>query len=233
MALFKKKKIIGIIIFIILLLVFLNYSFLFIPYPYWTYVPFPYKIDHFKTCLRCSSTVWIREERNSWFKKTITILPHVTTSSYSTCNHVWIDGFMDNLGPKVKDNQVILVRKNGKYGAVILHQDVNPEKIIYEWYARSDGLGRLDAAGTLTGINTTDILIEHKSYFITTYENKGPFLIYFEDYNIAWSGITTGEGRLYYDYKPAGLSFAPTENLRICVTTFKPVYDYSTTWVNY
>ena len=158
------------------------------------------------TCTSCGSTKYV------FLKYFLKYIP-ITTSdqiiykapSVSSCTHVWKTGVSISSLTPVPDGDVVLIRKNGKYGAFILrNQEIEPEQAEYEWWVQSDGSGNLDksskAVSTGRGISTG-------------------YNIKFLDFDIDWSGNSKGRGWLYYKYKPG--EKVSKNDLHFCITKLK------------
>ena len=102
----------------------------------------------------------------------------------------------------MQDGEIVLLAKGEAIGAIIpTKQTMEPERISYTWYLRTDGNGTFKPQET-------------KSYSSGKIEQAdeikfGPFLL-------AWSGNTDGAGFLYYEHFPG--SPATDQTLLICNT---------------
>lgn len=156
------------------------------------------------TCTKCASTKHISKK---YFFKYIPI----TTSDkilykapgILSCSHVWRAG-VNTFNPNpILDGDVVLVRKNGTYGAFILQkQNIYPGKAEYEWWIQSDGSGNLDKS----------------SKTVTTGVGLTPG-IRFLDFHIGWHGNAKGSGKL--EYKRFSGAKITKNDLYFCITKLK------------
>jgi hypothetical protein len=158
------------------------------------------------TCKLCGSTKYINTKNFLGYIpiKTVEKIKY-KAPNFSTCNHKWEAGISNSYPHPIADGYVVLVRKNGKYGAFILHnQSINPEKANYEWWYQSDGSAELDKSlkTITTGVGTTP----H---------------IRFMDFNISWSGNSEGKGWIYYENFPGNK--VAVDELHMCITDLKSV----------
>ncbi len=104
--------------------------------------------------------------------------------------------------PPVEDGEVVLLARGNAIAAVILtQQTLEPERVSYDWFYRTDGGStfRVQDAGRFLSGQVSD----------ATKIGFGPF-------SLGWSGHSDGSGYLYYEHFP-GYPIAK-DDTRICVT---------------
>ena len=98
------------------------------------------------TCKKCGSTKHI--ERRIFLKYIPIVISDkikYQAPGWALCKHKWQRGISKANPTPVFDGNVVLVRKNGKYGAFILNnQKGSPGNAEYEWRYQADGSGNLD-----------------------------------------------------------------------------------------
>jgi hypothetical protein len=158
--------------------------------------------NHYETCKLCKST---RE-----ITSTSLIGPFLVTSlhtnilykspSFASCQHQWEAGVTFGVGESIPNGKVVLVRLGDSYGAFILtNQFLNPERMEFTWYLRTDGKSVFDAQDPAVS----------KGMGSGSKIRFGPF-------NVSWSGAGNGQGWIYYRHF-AGDAIA-SNSVRICVT---------------
>lgn len=116
----------------------------------------------------------------------------------------------------VPDDFVILVRRGNEFGCFIpRNQYKKGESLEYDWYYRTDGLGRFDP---------DDPKVRSGHSFAGPYvQGSGGVVIKFGRFEIPWSGNGPGWGFVYFDYNPPDRK--SPDILRICATDVKSL-DY-------
>jgi hypothetical protein len=119
-------------------------------------------------------------------------------------------------GRPIPDGFVILVRRGNLFGCFIPRkQHQRGESLEYDWYYRTDGLGRFD---------TDQSSVKHGHSFAGPYKpGSGQLVtIKFGPFAVEWSGHGPDWGFLYYD-DDICVDPVPTDQLRICATNHKSV----------
>ena len=99
-------------------------------------------------------------------------------------------------GRGVPDDFVILVRRGNTFGCFIpRNQYKKGESVEYDWYYRTDGLGRF---------RSDDPQVQSGHGFAGPYVSGSgqSVVIAFGPFKIPWSGSGAGRGFVYYDYNP-------------------------------
>ena len=169
-----------------------------------------------KTCKKCGSTVEVITYRRFGFVQKVEWKMTYAAPGSSTCSHQWEAGVSRGIDQFIPDGTVVLVRKAGNFGAFIpYNQQMHPEQLSYQWYYRLDGKGRFDSIGTMTGVDSTGdtsfkIPLTHGGF-------GNPFgNIKFGPFEVEWSGMSQGEGHIYYPHLP-GEQILP-QDIKICIT---------------
>jgi hypothetical protein len=126
-----------------------------------------------------------------------------------------LSSFVIDEGRGVPDDFVILVRSGDTFGCFIpRNQFKKGESVEYEWYYRTDGLGRFSA---------NDPQVQSGRGFAGPYvPGSGQSLtITFGPFSIPWSGNDPGWGFVYFDYNPVPPDRSAPDVLRICSTDNK------------
>jgi hypothetical protein len=126
-----------------------------------------------------------------------------------------LDSFVIDNGRGVPDDYVILVRRADTFGCFVpRNQFQKGESVEYEWYYRTDGLGRFSA---------NDPQLQSGRGFAGPYvPGSGQSLtITFGPFSIPWSGNGPGWGFVYFDYNPVPRDRSAPDVLRICSTDVK------------
>ena len=158
--------------------------------------------NHYETCKLCKSTRVI-----TW---TSLIGPYLVTGlqtnilykspGFAACQHQWEPGVSIAVGEPIPNGKVVLVRLGDSYGAFILtNQFLNPERMEFTWYLRTDGKSVFDA----------------QDPSVTKGSGSGS-KIRFGPFNVSWSGAGDGQGWICYRHF-AGEAIA-SNSVRICVT---------------
>lgn len=161
------------------------------------------------TCTKCGST---RHVDKKYYLKYIPITTSdrivYKASGVSTCAHNWQPGISKAEPYPVLDGYVVLVRRNGKYGAFILNnQKITPQQGEYEWWCQADGSGNLDKPSKT--LSTDSGIISRK--FRDNIE--------FADFKLSWSASSQGRGCLYYNHFPG--ETPAIDDVYFCITTLK------------
>ena len=125
------------------------------------------------------------------------------------------ESFVIDEGRGTPDDFVILVRRGDTFGCFIpRNQFKKGESVEYEWYYRTDGLGRFSA---------NDPQVQSGRGFAGPYiSGSGQSLhITFGPFSIPWSGNGAGWGFVYFDYNPVPADRSAPDVLRICSTDIK------------
>lgn len=128
-----------------------------------------------------------------------------------------LESFVIDDGRGVPDDFVILVRQANTFGCFIpRNQCKKGESVEYDWYYRTDGVGRFDAR---------DPQVQSGHGFAGPYiTGSGTSVtIKFGPFTIPWSGNERGWGYIYYDYNPDPPDGSAPDVLRICSTDTKSV----------
>ena len=133
------------------------------------------------TCRRCGST---RTTRGTLWPEE---LMGYTSPEAKSCLHDWQTGISSAVN--ARDGQIILLRKDGIYGALVLKGQNDYRTLRYAWYYRDDSGGRF-AESTSSGVKKG--------------EGSGA-PISFGPFTVAWSENRNGWGWLYYECAPGGL----------------------------
>jgi len=158
-----------------------------------------YNID-FQTCQKCQSTRSFASTRFFGVPVRGTSTVQYKSTGFATCTHHWKSGISSAFPDPVPDGVVVLLRKNGKYGAFIpRNQGTAPERMQYDWWYRGDGKAVFD--------------VQHPS--VSAGQGAGRS-IKFGPFAVSWSGHSRGSGWLYYG-KYAGYAALP-EDAHMCVT---------------
>jgi hypothetical protein len=160
----------------------------------------------YQTCSICNSVRVITTKYRLAFIPVITdeVIKY-KSKNYNHGAHHWVDGVSRAVMDPVRDGIVVLVHKDGNYGAFILNkQDVNPEGASYTWYFRTDGKG----------------IFNRKMSAVKSGSDSGAH-INFGPFTIDWSGYAKGSGWIYYS-RSDGDPKKP-QDLYICVTEQKTV----------
>jgi len=163
------------------------------------------------TCTKCGSTKHVYKSYYLQYIPVI-ILDRIVYKApgASTCAHKWHPGVSQAEPTPVMDGDVVLVRKNGKYGAFIIsNQKIKPDYGEYEWWYQSDGSGKFDK---LSKTVSTDSGIMSRRFR----DN-----IVFADFKLSWSARSKGKGCLYYAHFPGE---KPAKNdVYFCITKLKSI----------
>src|ERR1017187_572052 len=157
---------------------------------------------HYETCKLCKSTRVI-----TW---TSLIGPYLVTGlhtnilykspSFASCQHQWEAGVSFGLGESTPNGKVVVVRLGDSCGAFILtNQFLNPERMEFTWYLRTDGKSVFDAQDPA----------------VTTGTGSGS-KIRFGPFSVSWSSAEDGRGWIYYQHFPGDT--ITSNSVRICVT---------------
>ena len=126
-----------------------------------------------------------------------------------------LQSFVIDEGRGVPDDFVILVRQANTFGCFVPRNQVKKgESVEYDWYYRTDGLGRFD---------TSDPQVQSGHGFAGPYVSGSgqSVMITFGPFTIPWSGSDRGWGFIYYDYNPDPPDRSAPDVLRICSTDLK------------
>ncbi len=127
---------------------------------------------------------------------------------YLTCQHEWRNGVRRTVPQTIANGQVVLVRKDGVYGAFVLTaQSLKPETAEFVWRYGTDTAG---------GFNTNDPNVKASDAPKSVQKRKGDLIIQFGPFEICWSRGGEGKGWIYYGKFP-GDELAEND-LAICVT---------------
>jgi hypothetical protein len=155
--------------------------------------------SQFQTCTICGSTRAIDSKTGE------RIL--YRSPKFAHDEHTWRDGISSAVPGPVPSGVIVLVRRvppeseQVSYGAFILtSQTLDPERVSYRWYLRTDGSGVLDP----------------KDSGVRSGEERDQKDVTFGPFKISWSGSAEGAGFIYYD-KFAEMPAAQNTTY-ICVT---------------
>jgi hypothetical protein len=126
-----------------------------------------------------------------------------------------LQSFVIDEGRGVPDDFAILVRQANTFGCFIpRNQFKKGESVEYDWYYRTDGLGRFD---------TSDPKVQSGHGFAGPYVSGSgqSVIITFGPFRIPWSGSGPGWEFIYFDYNPDPPDRSAPDILRICSTAFK------------
>jgi len=125
-----------------------------------------------------------------------------------------LQSFVIDKGRGVPDDYVVLVRSGNTFGCFIpRNQNKKGESTEYDWYYRTDGLGKFSA---------DDPKVQSGHSFTGLYQPEvESLLINFGPFEIPWSGGGAGWGFVYYDYNPDPPDRSGADVLRICSTDMK------------
>lgn len=141
---------------------------------------------------------------------------------YLTCQHEW-NGVSRAVPREITSGQVVLVRKDGMYGAFILTaQSLKPETAEFVWRYGTDNTG---------GFNTSDPVVKRSSAPKSVQNRKGELMIEFGPFEIQWSRGAGGKGWIYYGKAPD--DELAENDLAICVTdeqSFDRIRPQDTKW---
>jgi len=144
-----------------------------------------------KSCDHCRS-VYERQGRRSQLT--------YAAPGFDSCRHRWHDGASDAVEHPIRDGRVVLVQRQGRFGAFIpLAQNGTMR---YRWRYRQAGTGMLDESDPDVVCGENQINRSGITF--------GPF-------SIGWSMCGRGEGWIYYGVMP-GHPITESD-VRICVTT--------------
>ena len=161
------------------------------------------------TCTKCGST---RHVYKKYYLKYIPVTKSdrivYKASGASTCAHKWRPGISKAAPTPVMDGDIVLVRKNGKYGAFILsNQKSRPNYGEYKWWYQADGSGKFDESSKT---------VSSGSGIMT---RKFGDNISFKDFRISWYARSNGKGCLNYEHFPGE---KPAKNdVYFCITKLK------------
>jgi len=161
------------------------------------------------SCRQCHSVCEINGKPGSFWN--VPCIFRYKDKSYDKCNHEWREGVSKSYSSLISDGTIILVQKNGIYGAFKLYnQKLTPESADFKWWYRTDGKGRFDDSSEVKkGDGATQLKSQYANFI-----RFGPF-------EIMWSGNTTGKGYVYYSYYQ--WEKIPADALKICVTSEKEI----------
>jgi hypothetical protein len=138
--------------------------------------------NDYQTCSICGSTRAIESRTGE------RIL--YRSPQFAHGEHVWRSGISSAVPGPVPTGVIILVRRvppeseQVSYGAFILtSQTLDPERVSYRWYLRSDGSGLLDPNNSA----------------VRSGEERGQNDVKFGPFKISWSGSAEGAGFIYYE----------------------------------
>jgi hypothetical protein len=126
-----------------------------------------------------------------------------------------LESFVIDEGRGVPDDFVILVRSGNTFGCFIpRNQFKKGESVEYDWYYRTDGVGRFSASDPQVkcGHGFSGVYVPGIGQSLTI--KFGPF-------EIPWSGNGPGWGFIYFDYNPDPPDRSGPDVLRICSTDIK------------
>ncbi len=125
-----------------------------------------------------------------------------------------LQSFVIDEGRGVPDDFAILVRQGNTFGCFIpRNQFKRGESVEYDWYYRTDGLGRFDPS---------DPQVQSGRGFAGPYVfGSESVMITFGPFTIPWSGGGPGWGFIYFDYNPDPPDRSAPDVLRICSTDIK------------
>ena len=126
-----------------------------------------------------------------------------------------LESFVIDEGRGAPDDFAILVRRGNTFGCFIpRNQFKKGESVEYDWYYRTDGLGRF---------SPNDPAVQSGRGFAGPYvPGIGQSLIItFGPFKIPWSGNGPGWGFIYFDYNPDPPDRSGPDVLRICSTDIK------------
>ena len=126
-----------------------------------------------------------------------------------------LKSFSIDEGRGVPDDFVILVRRGSTFGCFIpRNQFKKGESVEYDWYYRTDGLGRF---------SPNDPQVKSGHAFAGPYVSGSgqSVLITFGPFTVPWSGNGLGWGFIYFDYNPDPPDRSGPDVLRICSTDIK------------
>ena len=161
------------------------------------------------TCTKCGST---RHVYKKYYLKYIPVTKSdrivYKASGASTCAHKWQPGISKAAPTPVMDGEIVLVRKNGKYGAFILrNQKNNPDYCEYDWWYQADGSGNFDKASKTVSSDSETMTKRFRDNIV------------FMDFTLSWSARRKGQGCLYYNHFPGE---KPAKNdVYFCITKLK------------
>jgi len=169
------------------------------------------------TCSACGSTMSCGDEHPT--EETEIRFFHESASA-SNCPHDWRKGISSAHPSPVPDGTVVLVKRGGAYGALVLEgqtttriegQTVTPEGTMFRWWFRTDGDGHLDAGPPW---------VKSGAGGFDAKSNPGTELV-FGPFTVRWSANMDGWGWIYYAVAPG--KPVPAGAALICVTELKDI----------